>query len=445
MDARPHNLVAADHGGTIAYNTTLERLSGVVRFSDAVMSTSLPRGGLQITQPRQTDLQRMRLYCRFVHALDAAAWQAMTFGVTTRLSDVIGESPAGSPTSEVDLKIGLMGRDLGHAGRAFRDQFLRPHGLEHYVAVPLEAPVLRGYMGLLHLYRTKEAGDFTDDEVRRLTRVGKEFDEVHERQQELERFKHDTHPLSHHIRFRQFPIVRGPRLVATQDRLHVLDDVLRHNLLGIIQQRFEQMTLDVEVEQEDEVDLHASGFDPRLRPVGVGSNADRLLVPDRLGDCWAFRLALFPRYPAITGNLEQDEPVAFASHQPDCEAWSSLRPSDFAADDEIGRLIPAMQFMQENFAGEASLQRIARTVHLSPFHFHRRFTDLLGITPKHYLFDCQVAESKRRLAADEMELRDIADLCGFAHQSHFTSRFKQATGLTPTQWRRLAKEAKQTG
>ncbi len=112
-------------------------------------------------------------------------------------------------------------------------------------------------------------------------------------------------------------------------------------------------------------------------------------------------------------------------------------PSDFAADDEVARLIPALQFMQENFADEISLKHIARTVHLSPFHFHRRFTDLLGITPKHYLYDCQVAESKRRLAARDMDLKEIAASCGFAHQSHFTSRFKQATGLTPTQWRRL--------
>ena len=30
------------------------------------------------------------------------------------------------------------------------------------------------------------------------------------------------------------------------------------------------------------------------------------------------------------------------------------------------------------------------------------------------------------------EIFRIARDCGFAHQSHFTSRFKQASGLTPT-------------
>ena len=32
----------------------------------------------------------------------------------------------------------------------------------------------------------------------------------------------------------------------------------------------------------------------------------------------------------------------------------------------------------------------------------------------------------------------IAKDCGFAHQSHFTSRFKQAAGITPTRWRNKA-------
>ena len=85
-----------------------------------------------------------------------------------------------------------------------------------------------------------------------------------------------------------------------------------------------------------------------------------------------------------------------------------------------------------------TLTEIARQVHLSPFHFHRRFAELLGLTPKHYLLECQITQAKQELLARKKELAQIATDCGFAHQSHFTSRFKQATGLTPTRWRRLA-------
>jgi AraC-like DNA-binding protein len=81
---------------------------------------------------------------------------------------------------------------------------------------------------------------------------------------------------------------------------------------------------------------------------------------------------------------------------------------------------------------------IAKQVDLSPFHFHRRFTELLGLTPKQYLLDCQIHQAKSDLLGRQKELVQIAKECGFAHQSHFTSRFKQATGLTPTRWRQMA-------
>ena len=65
---------------------------------------------------------------------------------------------------------------------------------------------------------------------------------------------------------------------------------------------------------------------------------------------------------------------------------------------------------------------------------------LLGLTPKQFLLDCQIHLAKSELLSGEKELAQIAKDCGFAHQSHFTSRFKQSTGLTPTRWRRMASE-----
>jgi AraC family transcriptional regulator len=104
----------------------------------------------------------------------------------------------------------------------------------------------------------------------------------------------------------------------------------------------------------------------------------------------------------------------------------------------LARLVPSLKFMQEHFASGPTLVDIAKTVQLSPFHFHRRFTELFGLTPKQFLLECQINQAKHDLLARDKELAQIAKDCGFAHQSHFTSRFKQATGLTPTRWRRMA-------
>ncbi len=163
--------------------------------------------------------------------------------------------------------------------------------------------------------------------------------------------------------------------------------------------------------------------------------SDRLLLPDSRGDLWIFHGMVEREFPALGPG-----PAIFFTLQPESHEWVSVRPADVAADTEMVRLLPTLKFMQQEFHKNPTLDDIARKAHLSPFHFHRRFTDLIGMTPKHFLLGCQIHEAKRALASRRRELAQIATDCGFAHQSHFTSRFKQATGLTPTRWRRLAAE-----
>jgi AraC-like DNA-binding protein len=145
-----------------------------------------------------------------------------------------------------------------------------------------------------------------------------------------------------------------------------------------------------------------------------------------------YRLVTYRHFPALG-----DGPYTFLCRQPGCVDWGAVKPQDFQADPELSRLIPALKFMQQEFSRGPTLVEIAKQVHLSPFHFHRRFTELLGLTPKQFLLECQIHEAKSELVARQKELALIAKDCGFAHQSHFTSRFKQATGLTPTRWRRM--------
>jgi AraC-like DNA-binding protein len=165
-------------------------------------------------------------------------------------------------------------------------------------------------------------------------------------------------------------------------------------------------------------------------------SSDRISVADARGQLWVFRAVAYRNYPALSAG-----PVIFYCLLPSYCDWISLRAADFSADAEVTRLVPAMQFMSDNFRRGPTLGEIAKHVHLSPFHFHRRFTELLGITPKHFLLECQIFNTKRLLFGRETGLAEISKICGFAHQSHFTSRFKQFTGLTPTRWRKMAAKA----
>ncbi len=163
--------------------------------------------------------------------------------------------------------------------------------------------------------------------------------------------------------------------------------------------------------------------------------SERVTLADTWGDLWVFRGQHYSEYPAFGKGAF----VIFCLQPDSCE-WVAVRPADVQADPEIVRLLPTLKFMQQDFHRNPTLDEIAKKAHLSPFHFHRRFTDLIGQTPKHFLLACQIQQAKQMLMSRQKELSQIATECGFAHQSHFTSRFKQATGLTPTRWRRLASQ-----
>lgn len=126
--------------------------------------------------------------------------------------------------------------------------------------------------------------------------------------------------------------------------------------------------------------------------------------------------------------------------QPGVDEWAAITPGAVASHAELARFLKAMQFMRSNAGKSVTLNDVAASVGLSPFHFHRRFVDITGMAPKQYLFDCQIADAQAMLLAGQLELYAIARQCGFAHQSHFTSRFRQATGFTPTRWRKAMLE-----
>jgi AraC-like DNA-binding protein len=378
-------------GESLPFRQIFDKLQTQLPFAEALVISSLPRGGLHIVQPPRLPDALTRVYARDLHTYDRLTWRAIAKGQAVRARDAWSQ--------------GEMEEDR------FYREFIQGNGFTYAVAVPLAGPVLDGYPGALHLYRRNDQGPFNEDELKRVTDFAHELDEAIFRT----RASRDNEGcadevLPHRPPVRQFIFTSDLRVPLPQADPNVLDERLKQNLLEDAKHRFEQ--------------------------VNGHNTADRVPLPDSRGDLWNFRVVTHREYPALG-----EGPVVFFCLQPACCDWNSLRPSDFQADQELARLLPALKFMREQFHRGPTLVEIAKTVHLSPFHFHRRFTELLGITPKHYLLDCQIQQAKAELLERKKDLAKIATDCGFAHQSHFTSRFKQATGLTPTRWRRMATEA----
>jgi AraC-like DNA-binding protein len=86
-----------------------------------------------------------------------------------------------------------------------------------------------------------------------------------------------------------------------------------------------------------------------------------------------------------------------------------------------------------------ALESAASEVGVSPFHFLRQFSAVLGVTPHQYLIRSRLRHAARLLATDARSVTDVALDVGFADLSNFMRTFHRAAGVTPRRFRQLAK------
>lgn len=96
----------------------------------------------------------------------------------------------------------------------------------------------------------------------------------------------------------------------------------------------------------------------------------------------------------------------------------------------------AKELMSENLSQEISLSQLARECGLSVGHFVRAFRQSTGFSPHRWLLLQRVSRAKELLSKREMPLKDLAQICGFANQSHLTRVFSAFAGYPPGEWRR---------
>jgi AraC family transcriptional regulator len=101
----------------------------------------------------------------------------------------------------------------------------------------------------------------------------------------------------------------------------------------------------------------------------------------------------------------------------------------------------AKDLVAANLSREMSLQQIATECGLSVAHFSRAFKMSTGMTPHDWLQTCRVDHARGLLRDADLPLAQIANLCGFADQSHFTRIFARLAGTAPGSWRRQRRQA----
>ena len=104
------------------------------------------------------------------------------------------------------------------------------------------------------------------------------------------------------------------------------------------------------------------------------------------------------------------------------------------------RAIDAALWLEANFKQAVNLEDAARQAGLSPFHFLRVFSKVVGVTPYQYLLRLRLREAARLLAEGSRPVTDVAFDAGFADLSNFVRTFRRAAGLPPRAFRKILQE-----
>jgi len=131
----------------------------------------------------------------------------------------------------------------------------------------------------------------------------------------------------------------------------------------------------------------------------------------------------------VYGFLER-----FAASATGCEP-----PARNALPRERRRIVQAALWLDAHAGETLDIAGIARSAHMSTFHFLRMFARVIGKTPYQYLLGARLRQAARLLATDASSITAIAATVGFGDLSNFVRTFGRAAGMSPRAYRSFAR------
>jgi len=97
--------------------------------------------------------------------------------------------------------------------------------------------------------------------------------------------------------------------------------------------------------------------------------------------------------------------------------------------------------VRSHLADSIRVEDLASIAGLSRAHFSRAFASTMGETPHRFILGERLAFVRRTLEAEGGDLSHLAAIAGFSSHAHMTAAFRQAFGMTPSEYRDQAPQA----
>jgi AraC family transcriptional regulator, regulatory protein of adaptative response / methylphosphotriester-DNA alkyltransferase methyltransferase len=93
------------------------------------------------------------------------------------------------------------------------------------------------------------------------------------------------------------------------------------------------------------------------------------------------------------------------------------------------------EYIEMNYIESLTLDKLAEMNHGSPYHLHRTFKKVKGMTPVEYIHEVRIKTAKKLLGETKHTISDIGQRVGIPNTSYFITLFKKIIGCTPAKYR----------
>lgn len=114
-------------------------------------------------------------------------------------------------------------------------------------------------------------------------------------------------------------------------------------------------------------------------------------------------------------------------------------------DDELNRLLPAVEHMTKHYAESVSNAFLARSCGYSERHFIRLFKSRMHQSVRQFLEHVRMFHALDAIRHTNRPIARIARECGFYDHSTFVKRFRRFVGTTPLKCRKVHQSALKVG
>lgn len=99
-------------------------------------------------------------------------------------------------------------------------------------------------------------------------------------------------------------------------------------------------------------------------------------------------------------------------------------------------IAPALNYIEENYMQQFTIEYLADLCHWSPTHFRRVFHDIMGTSPLDFVNNTRIAKACNLLRSTEESVLNISELVGFHSVSSFNRYFIKIMQMSPRDYRK---------